>query len=206
VRETDVRVRLSLIARPGASLDAIRRVHSHPVALAQCRVFLASLSQATTEPGLDTAGSVRELMEGGTAEDAAVASSLAATLYGADVLVERIEDDPNNFTRFLVVAREPEPCAGPRKLSLTFTLPHEPGSLWRALEPFARRELNLTKIESRPLRGRPWEYVFYLDVWGEEDATPAVEELHAAGADVRVLGYYGRAADRSRPRLTVGET
>lgn len=190
VGETEVRVSLSLLARPGTRLQAVRRVHSHPVALNQCRRFLASLTDVEPVASYDTAGSVWEVMERGSVRDAAIGSPFAAKLYGALVLAEGIEDDPQNFTRFLVVAQGPVTPRGAHKTSLMLTLRHEPGSLWRALEPLAKRGLNLTKIESRPIRGRPWEYVFYLDVCGSEDASKAVSELGEVAAEVRVLGCY----------------
>ncbi len=197
VAETEVRVSLSLLARPGTRLEAIRRVHSHPVALGQCRRFLASLAEVEPVAGYDTAGSVWEVMQGGSTRDAAIGSPLAARLHGATVLAEGIEDDPQNFTRFLAVARVPAAPRGEVKTSLMVTLRHEPGALWRALEPLARQGLNLTKIESRPLRGRPWEYVFYLDVVGPEDTSSALAELSSTAAGVRVLGCY-QSADRAR--------
>lgn len=190
VGETEVRVSLSLLARPGTRLQAVRRVHSHPVALSQCRRFLASLPDVEPVASYDTAGSVWEVLERGSVRDAAIGSPYAAKLYGALVLAEGIEDDPQNFTRFLVVSQTPVSPRGAHKTSLMLTLRHEPGSLSRALEPLARHGLNLTKIESRPLRGRPWEYVFYLDVYGFEEASAAVAELREVAADVRVLGRY----------------
>ncbi len=193
VAETELRISLSLIARPGTGLHAVRRVSSHPVALNQCRRFLASLRGIEAVASHDTAGSVRELMERGSPEEAAVASSLAAKLYGGEVLVQGIEDDPRNFTRFVVVAPKPAARAGGNKTSLMFTLRHEPGALWRALEPFVREGLNLTKIESRPVRGQLWEYVFYLDVRGGAGAGDAVTELRRVAVEVRVLGCYDAA-------------
>ena len=190
VGETEVRVSLSLLARPGTRLEAIRRVHSHPVALNQCRRFLASLVDVEPVAGYDTAGSIWEVMERGSMRDAAIGSPFAARLHGASVLAEGIEDDPQNFTRFLVVARTAVAPRGAVKTSLMITLRHEPGSLLRALEPLAKHGLNVTKIESRPLRGRPWEYVFYLDVVGPGDASAAVTELDSVVAGVRVLGCY----------------
>lgn len=195
VGETEVRVSLSLLARPGTRLQGVRRVHSHPVALSQCREFLGSLPDVEPVASYDTAGSVWEVMERGSIRDAAIGSPFAAKLYGAVVLAEGIEDDPQNFTRFLVVARSPVAPRGTVKTSLMLRLRHEPGSLWRALEPVARHGLNLTKIESRPLRGRPWEYVFYLDVCGKGDASAVVRGLRAVAADVRVLGSYEPAAN-----------
>jgi len=179
VGETQVRVRHCLIARPGTERAAIRRVASHPVALAQCRRFF-------------TAGSVRDLMAGRVAADAAIASSLAAELYGAQVLEEGLEDHAENYTRFLVVAREPAPPELARKTSLVFTLPNVPGSLHRALGVFAARGLDLTKIESRPLAGRPWEYAFYLDVVGDPrvGVAEALAELRRLARDLRILGAY----------------
>lgn len=196
VGETEVRVRHCLIVRPGTTLEQVRRVASHPVALAQCRKFFADHSGITAVAAYDTAGSVRDLMDARVAADAAIASDLAARLYGGTVLQEGLEDHPANFTRFLLVSREPSPVPppAPSKTSLVVSLANVPGSLHRALGPFARRGLDLSKIESRPIPGRPWEYVFYLDVLGEMvDVGAALAELAAdtgrANA-VRVLGSY----------------
>jgi prephenate dehydratase len=198
VGETEVRVSLSLLARPGARLQSIRRVHSHPVALNQCRKFLATLPDIEPVASYDTAGSVWEVVERGSIRDAAIGSPYAARLYGALVLAEGIEDDPHNYTRFLIVSGTAAPPRGAHKTSLMLTLRHEPGSLCRALQPLARHGLNLTKIESRPLRGRPWEYVFYLDVCGSEDASAAISELRAVAAEVWVLGCYERDGEGSK--------
>jgi prephenate dehydratase len=179
-------------------LADVRRVASHPVALAQCRQFFAAHPALQAVAAADTAGSVRALRDGGLDADAAIASALAARLYGGAILAEGIEDHAANFTRFLVVARAAagDPPPAPSKLSLTFTTANAPGALYRALGAFADRGLNLTKIESRPLPGRPWDYVFYLDVEGEprERVEPALKALHALAGDVRVLGWYGAAA------------
>lgn len=192
VAETELRIRHCLIARPRTTLSDIRRVASHPVALAQCRRFFLTHSGLTAVPAYDTAGSVRDLMAGQGEADAAIASKLAAELYGASVLAEGLEDHAENYTRFLVVAREPAANErGTTKTSLLFALPNGPGTLHRALGVFAARGLNLTKIESRPLPGRPWEYLFYLDVLGELNAVrQAIEELRAFASGVRVLGTY----------------
>jgi prephenate dehydratase len=196
VGETEIRVSLSLLARPGARLDTIRRVYSHPVALNQCRRFLGARTDLEPLASYDTAGSVWEVVERGTIRDAAIGSPLAAKLYGAVVLAEGIEDDPQNVTRFLVVARTAVTPRGVHKTSLMVTLRHEPGALWRALEPLARHGFNLTKVESRPLRGSPWEYVFYLDICGARDAVDVVSDLRAVTADVRILGSYELSGDR----------
>ncbi len=192
VAETQVRVRHCLIAHPGTERAVIRRVASHPVALAQCRKFFASHPDVVPVPAYDTAGSVRDLMAGRIAADAAIASSLAAQLYGATVLEEGLEDHAENYTRFLIVAREPAPPDLARKTSLVFTLPNAPGSLHRALGVFAARGLDLTKIESRPLAGRPWEYAFYLDVVGDPRAgvAEALAELRGLARELRILGSY----------------
>lgn len=192
VAETELRIRHCLIARPGAVLAGIRRVASHPVALAQCRRFFVAHPEIVAVSAYDTAGSVRDLMAGGSAADAAIASSLAARLYGAEVLAEGLEDHAENYTRFLVIARERAPASPLSKMSLMLTLTNAPGALHRALGVFASRGLDLTKIESRPLQGRPWEYLFYLDVLGDPRAglAEALEDLRTFAAEVRVLGAY----------------
>jgi prephenate dehydratase len=192
VGETQVRVRHCLLARPGTTLERIRKVASHPVALAQCRRFFAEHPEIEAVPAYDTAGAVRELMRGGVEADAVIASELAARQYGALVLRRELEDDPENYTRFLVVAREPAEPVGASKLVLTFMLPNEPGSLHRALGVLAHRKLNLTKIESRPLHGRPWEYVFYADVSANPDdaVKEGLEELRGVTRELRVLGWF----------------
>jgi prephenate dehydratase len=135
---------------------------------------------------------VRDLLAGRLDADAAIGSALAARLYGGEILLEGLEDHPENYTRFLIVAREPGPIAGASKTSLALLLPNVPGSLHRALGVFAARGLDLTKIESRPLPGRPWEYVFYVDVLGEPrgGVAEALAELSGLARDVRVLGAY----------------
>jgi prephenate dehydratase len=193
VGETQLRVRHCLLARPGATLASIRRVASHPVALAQCRGFFAARPHVEAVAAYDTAGSVRDLLRSdGMATQAAIASRLAAEIYGAQVLMEGIEDDPQNYTRFLMLSRQPEPVAGPGKVSLVFTTPNVPGALHRALGAFATRGVDLAKIESRPLRGRPWEYSFYLDALGDPAGAlgEALAELRGMAADLRVLGMY----------------
>jgi prephenate dehydratase len=193
VAETMLRIRHCLIARPGASLASIRRVASHPVALAQCRDFFAKHPQIEAVAAYDTAGSVMDLLRPhGPVTQAAIASRLAAELYGGQVLLEGLEDDPQNYTRFLILAREAVAAASPDKTSLVFTLRNMPGALHRALGVFASRGVDLSKIESRPLRGRPWEYAFYLDVLGDPAGAvaEALEELRSLAGEFRVLGSY----------------
>src|SRR6267143_5492587 len=160
IAETELRIRHCLIAPPRTALDDIHRVASHPVALAQCRHFFLTHPDVVAVPAYDTAGSVRDVMSGTVDADAAIASKLAAELYGADVLAEGLEDHAENYTRFLIIARDPAPRERANKTSLMLSLGNTPGTLHRALGVFAARGLNLTKIESRPLPGRPWEYLF----------------------------------------------
>lgn len=192
VGETQVRVRHCLITHPETGFAKVRRVASHPVALAQCRRFFADHPEIEAVPAYDTAGSVRELMRGTLEADAVIASAMAARLYGAVVQRGELEDNPENYTRFLLVGREPAVLGGPSKLSLTFMLPNAPGALHRALGALATRGLNLTKIESCPLHGRPWEYVFYLDVSGDpaEQVRGALDELAGLTRELRVLGWF----------------
>lgn len=199
VGETQLRIRHCLISRPGLELSDIRRVASHPVALAQCRRFFTSHPQLIAVPAYDTAGSVRDMISGTSTADAAIGSALAAKLYGAVVLAEGLEDHPENYTRFLIVAREPAAIEHATKTSLMFSLANEPGTLHRALGVFAGRGLNLTKIESRPWPGRPWEYLFYLDVLSPTPRalSAALEELRSFATVLRVLGSYPSAVTAS---------
>lgn len=201
VAETELRIRHCLIAPPDIALADVRRVVSHPVALAQCRRFFTEHPELEPVPAYDTAGSVRDLMARRVAGTAAIASAFAAALYGAVVLCEGLEDHAENYTRFLVVAREPAPLERVTKTSLVLTLPNLPGSLYRALGSFAERRLQLTKLESRPIAGRPWEYSFYLDVIGDPRAEvgEALAELSGLTRELRVLGSYPGAEVAAAP-------
>ncbi len=155
----------NLIGVPGASLEQIASVESHPVALAQCEQFFLDHPQLKRIPAEDTAGSVREVMCVGDLTRAAIASKRAAELYDAVILQEHLEDDRENYTRFFLLAPSadaPKEFPAADKISLVFQLAHKPGALHHALEPFARRNINMMKIESRPVHGRPWQYRFYL--------------------------------------------
>lgn len=198
VSETRVRIRLNLVAPPGRGISKIRKAASHPVALQQCQQFFRDHPIVEPVAVYDTAGSVRDLMEGGAEYDAAIGSALSARLYGAEILLPEIEDDPQNFTRFFSVSRSPEPP--PRtgvKTSLAFVVPHEPGSLHRALGAFAARQIDLTKLESRPIPGRPWEYRFFADVRGEPGGTlgECLDDLRAIATELRILGSYAEWAE-----------
>jgi prephenate dehydratase len=201
--ETNVRVVHNLIAAPGTAFKDIRRVYSHPVALNQCLDFFAAHPQIQRVPFYDTAGSVKMLMEDRPEQAAAIASELAAHIYKAKILKRGIEDDRQNFTRFFLLepsGAKPRAIPGatknPWKTSLVFTTRNMPGALFRALSALALRDLNLVKIESRPLRGKPWEYLFYLDLLGRPDE-PNVKNALAHLAEVadflRVLGSYRSA-------------
>jgi prephenate dehydratase len=187
----------NLIGCPGAAFEQIRSVESHPVALAQCERFLRENPQITRRATLDTAGSVREVVRAGDLSRAAIAAARAAKIYGGLVLREHIEDHHENYTRFLLLS--PSARLDPRanKLSLVIELAHVPGALHQALGIFARRSINLLKIESRPIPGHPWQYRFYLDLQASlenGEATAALDELKQCAASVRVLGCYPAGA------------
>jgi prephenate dehydratase len=199
--ETSVRIVHNLIAPAGLPFAKVRKVFSHPVALNQCLDFFAANPQIQREAFYDTAGSVKMMMEKRPEATAAIASELAAKIYGGKILKRGIEDDRENHTRFfLLEPKGAKPRAGdkkkPWKTSLVFTTHNVPGALFRALSALALRDLSLTKIESRPLRGKPWEYLFYIDLIGRtEDAAVknALSHLGEVCDFLRVLGTY-RAA------------
>ena len=202
VAETELPVAHNLVALPGTSLAQIRRVCSHPQALAQCEAFLRGLSNVEIVATYDTAGSARAIREQGLTDTAAVASARAAEIFELDVLQAGIQDFRDNITRFLLVARDPAPLGGvPDKTSLAFALPNAPGALFKALSVFALRDIDLTKLESRPMRGRPWEYLFYVDLAvGRSDVRcgRAVGHLAESARWVRTLGSYARWTEPAR--------
>jgi prephenate dehydratase len=194
VGEHHLRVEHCLIGLPGADQAEIRNVISHPQALAQCEGYLKKLG-VSTSPAYDTAGSVGIVKENKDRTQAAIASRRAAELYSMSVLAQGIEDNAANYTRFLAVAREPVLPAGDAKTSIVFTLRNIPGALFKALSFFALRDIDLTKIESRPLVGKPGDYLFYIDFAGSTaDHSPAhaLENLAEYALTLRVLGSYLR--------------
>jgi len=198
--ETNVRIVHNLIAPPGVAFRDIRKAYSHPVALNQCLKFFARYPKVEKTPYYDTAGSVEMVMRERPAGAAAIASELAAKLYGGHILKRSIEDDRRNFTRFFLLypaKRLPRQRRRARqwKTSLVFTTRNIPGALFRSLSAFALRDVNLTKLESRPLHGKPWEYLFYLDFLGREDeprVQNALRHLAELADFLRVLGSYPR--------------
>lgn len=199
--ETKVRIVHNLIAAPGTTFADVRYVRSHPVALNQCLRFFSRNPQLERVPFYDTAGSVKALMAERPPHSAAIASAVAAERYGGRILRRSIEDDRRNFTRFFLLRRREEaPPLRHRaregkewKTSLVFATRNTPGALFRCLSAFALRDLNMTKIESRPLRGRPWEYLFYLDFLGhveDERCRNALNHLGELADLLRVLGCY----------------
>jgi prephenate dehydratase len=189
----------NLIALPSARFDEIAVVESHPVALAQCEQFFAAHPRLKRIASEDTAGSVRNVVKSGDRSRAAIASRRAAELYGGRVLREHLEDNRENYTRFLLLSASNALSDDADKLSLVFQLHHQPGALYHSLEPFARRQVNLMKIESRPVHGSPWQYRFYLDLQAsrhDPEVAAALGELEKRVVDLRILGSYVSA-----PRL-----
>ena len=193
-RELQLRIRHNLIALSGSSLEQIDRVFSHPVALAQCRRFLSEHPKMEAFAFYDTAGSVKQLVELRDGHAGAIASAEAASYYGAQILEAGIEDNPENYTRFFYLRRsaDAKPIPDANKLSLAFTVENRVGTLVAALTELAREGTNLTKIESRPVHGRPWEYVFYVDCQlnTPEDGSRAIEALRPHCSMVKELGRY----------------
>jgi prephenate dehydratase len=194
--ETVIRITHHLIGCPESSLETVTTVESHPVALAQCERFFAAhphLKRLATD---DTAASVRRVVEGGNPARAAIASSRAAAIYGGTILRDHLEDHRENYTRFVLLRAAPAVSEQSDKLSLVLRLAHRPGALQSVLEPFARRAIDLLKIESRPIMGQPWQYCFYLDLQAstsDAEVGHALAELRKRAAEVRLLGCYPSA-------------
>ncbi len=196
-----LRVQHCLITLPGVKMEDVKKAISHPQALGQCAAYLRSHG-IKAEQVYDTAGSVKMLKESGALDVAAIASKRAAELYGMQILEEGIEDNAENYTRFLAIQREAAVPTGDRhsegiaKTSIVFTLKNVPGSLFKAMSVFALRDIDLTKIESRPLQGKPWEYLFYIDFIGsihDDTARRALDHLGEYAVMLRILGSYPRS-------------
>lgn len=195
--ELQLRVSHCLLGLPETSLSGIRVVYSHPQALAQCSAFLETL-HAVEEPVYDTAGSAKMIRERKMRDVAAIAGEKAGALYGLNTLRKGIEDFPENFTRFLVVGQSQPARTGKDKTSIVFGTKHTPGSLYRALSQLASRGINLTKIESRPIKGKPWEYVFFVDFEGHQSdpvCFDALDALEGSATFLKFLGSYPQATD-----------
>jgi prephenate dehydratase len=205
--ESLLRIRHNLIVLPGVTLDRVERVYSHPVALAQCRSLFEQHPWMEAVPFYDTAGSVKRLTEKWDTHAAGIASAQAALHYGGEILAAGIEDNPENYTRFFLIRKRNLVQADPRpdKVSLAFTVENRPGTLVEALEVFASQGTNLTRIESRPVHGRPWEYVFFADyqLSSPESADAALKLLGGHCSMVKELGRYRTAI--SDQRSTVRE-
>ncbi len=201
VAETRVRIVHNLIGRPEAEMAQVKRAISHPVALGQCIRFFKEHPGIRAESHYDTGGSVKTVMEGDDPSTAAIASSAAADFYGAKILQAGIEDHRENYTRFFLLARgapeAPPEGPSPLKTSICFATHHEPGALFKCMAAFGLRDINLMKIESRPMRSRPWEYLFYVDLIGdprEERCANALRQLAETTELLAVLGTYRQAA------------
>ena len=193
--ETILHVRHMLLVLPGTALEDLKCVRSHPQALAQCQRYL-SRHGLEPEPAFDTAGSARDLAANPEPGVAAIASALAAELYGLEILGSGIEDFPFNYTRFFVLALDDPPRAQRNKTSLVFSTRHQPGALYECLGEFATRGINLSKIESRPRLNRPWQYIFYLDFeghWQDPQCEAAIMGLLRRSSFVKLLGSYPAA-------------
>ena len=208
--EIKLRISHALIVHPGVRLEDVRRVYSHPQALSQCEEFLHDLTNVEAVPVYDTAGAVRMVKEKGLLDAGAIASAQAASDYDLEVLARGIESDHQNFTRFLLLSNDEAPSRPDAKISIVFATRDIPGALFKSLAVFALRDINLLKIESRPLRGQPWEYLFYLDFEGdlqEERCGRAIEHLKEVSTFLRILGCYpkGREVDGKAHRRQKSE-
>lgn len=193
--EVILRVVHCLITNHGTNIGDIEKVYSHPQALGQCRVYLEDHGyEAIAE--YDTAGSVRMIKKKGLKNAGAIASRRAAEVYDMKIIEQGIEAHDENFTRFLILSRDEHPPTGRDKTSVFFILEDKPGTLYRALEVFAENGVNLTKIESRPIIGKPWEYIFFIDILGHiEDSIIrySLIQLKDRSQNIKLLGSYPRA-------------
>ena len=197
--ETELRVSHCLISNHGVSLDSIKKIYSHPQALGQCQAFIKHL-QCELVPTYDTAGSVKMIKEKRLMDGAAIAGKRAAVIYNMNIINCDIEDNPNNFTRFFVLSKEDAPPSGNDKTSLVFSVKHRAGALYEFLKQLADNGINMTKLESRPTRQKPWVYNFYLDFEGhrqDEKVNEMLKQLEEYTIFLKVLGSYPKAAQKS---------
>jgi prephenate dehydratase len=196
--EVKLRISHQLLGLPGVPLKKIEKVLSHPQALSQCEGYLKKLKHMQPTPYFDTAGSAKFVQESGDPKLAAIASAEAGTVYRLRTLASSIEDNPNNFTRFIVIRKRTKTNKAVRnanKTSIVFTLKNIPGALYKSLSVFAIRDIDLLKIESRPIQGSPWQYMFYLDISGscnDEKVSKAIEHLKEVTDFLQLLGSYPR--------------
>ena len=199
-----------LIVNAATTLGQIRRVYSHPQGLAQCEAFLRTLKDVEIVATYDTAGSAKMIKEEGLRDSAAIASDRAAEIFGLEILQSGIQDYEDNITRFLIISREPTPLGTPDKTTIVFTVSNEAGALFKALSVFALRDIDLTKLESRPIPDRPFEYLFYADLSANrEDVRCARALMHLAefAPSLRTLGSYPswKTNTDKRPSESVGD-
>lgn len=193
VGEIKYRIRHNLLALKGVQIEQLKKIYSHPQALDQCSEFIESLAGVEAVPMYDTAGSALYVAEHGYRDAAAIASARAALTFNLDILKSSIENNHRNYTRFLVIAKMPQPFGGNAKTSIVFSMKDIPGALFKALAVFALRDINLLKIESRPLRNSPWSYMFYLDFEGQlqdEAINNAIHHLREITSFLKILGSY----------------
>jgi prephenate dehydratase len=193
VGEVFLKIDQTLIANNGVSLNRIKKIFSHPQALEQCRAFLTNLPKVEAIPSFDTAGSVKMIKENKMMDAAAIASRWAAEDHGMQILAEQIQDIAENYTRFLIISRQPQALGIPNKTSVVFAMKNIAGALFKSLSVFALRDIDLCKIESRPTRNQPWQYIFYLDFSGHMEMAEcrnAIRHLEEITTFIKVLGSY----------------
>jgi prephenate dehydratase len=201
VRETNLRIEHHLISVRGVGFEQIETVMSHPAALDQCDRFFERHPHLKKQTAYDTSGSVKLIVEGDLRNCAAIASKRAAEYYGGQILMTGIEDNKENYTRFFLLSREPEISDNADKTSIAFSFGNAPGALFKCLSVFALREIDLTKIESRPIHGRPWEYLFYIDFLGnvrDRKIRNALRHLREITEFLHILGCYPRDTSHQR--------
>ncbi len=193
IAETFVRIEHHLIVHPGVSISSIKQIYSHPVALAQCRKILRSIGRKEVIAFYDTAGSVKHISQQKLMDAAAIASADAARIYRMKIVRRNIEDNRENYTRFLALCRGHNFPRGGEKTTIVFALKNEPGALFKALSVFALRDIDLTKIESRPIHGQPWEYLFYIDLQSDlrsRECSNALRHLKEMTLYFKIIGSY----------------